>query len=273
MLTATQVGFGSAADELTGSAQLTWDDITRTLMMGEEDGTASIVGASASAASGFAGCAMGFYAGDGDGVGSGGDLTLTSGNGGDSGGGGLVYIAGGNGGSTEGSGGYVFIYGGSATSGQGGAAAVNGGGTADGDGGYAAVQGGQGGGTGLGGDAILGAGAAVGSGNGGAARVYGGYAAGASGAGGTATVRGGASLHGAGGDVNLVGGTGSTAAGRINLQSPAVLSSYAEGTEQSAPAAPPANGYRIYAVDNGAGKTQLMVIFSSGAAQQIAIQP
>ena len=46
-----------------------------------------------------------------------------------------------------------------------------------------------------------------------------------------------------------------------------------EGSEQTAPAAPAANGYRIYAQDNGAGKTQLMVLFASGAAQQIAIQP
>lgn len=48
---------------------------------------------------------------------------------------------------------------------------------------------------------------------------------------------------------------------------------YLGGTEQTAPAAPAANGFRIFAQDNGAGKTQLMVIFSSGAAQQIAIQP
>jgi len=51
------------------------------------------------------------------------------------------------------------------------------------------------------------------------------------------------------------------------------VGSYIEGTEQTAPAAPAANGYRIFAQDNGAGKTQLMVIFSSGAAQQLAIQP
>ena len=43
--------------------------------------------------------------------------------------------------------------------------------------------------------------------------------------------------------------------------------------EQTAPAAPAANSVRLYAVDNGAGKTQLMALFSSGAAQQIAIQP
>lgn len=48
---------------------------------------------------------------------------------------------------------------------------------------------------------------------------------------------------------------------------------YLEGVEMTAPAAPAANAGRIFFQDNGAGKTQLMVIFSSGAAQQLAIQP
>jgi hypothetical protein len=43
--------------------------------------------------------------------------------------------------------------------------------------------------------------------------------------------------------------------------------------EQTAPSAPSANQVNIYAVDNGAGKTQLMALFQSGAAQQIAIEP
>jgi hypothetical protein len=43
--------------------------------------------------------------------------------------------------------------------------------------------------------------------------------------------------------------------------------------ERADPAAPAANYVRIYAKDNGAGKTQLMAIFAAGAAQQIAIQP
>ena len=51
------------------------------------------------------------------------------------------------------------------------------------------------------------------------------------------------------------------------------VTSYISGVEQTAPAAPAANGYRIFAQDNGAGKTQLMVIFASGAAQQLAIEP
>lgn len=47
---------------------------------------------------------------------------------------------------------------------------------------------------------------------------------------------------------------------------------YFAGTEMTAPAAPSANGWRIYAVDNG-GKTELLALFASGAAQRIAIEP
>ena len=43
--------------------------------------------------------------------------------------------------------------------------------------------------------------------------------------------------------------------------------------ESAAPAAPAANCAVIYAQDNGAGKTQLMARFPTGAAQQIAIEP
>ena len=43
--------------------------------------------------------------------------------------------------------------------------------------------------------------------------------------------------------------------------------------EQTAPASPAANIVRIYAEDNGSGKTRLMAIFATGAAQQIAIEP
>jgi hypothetical protein len=43
-------------------------------------------------------------------------------------------------------------------------------------------------------------------------------------------------------------------------------------TEQTAPAAPAANKVRIYAVDSG-GKTALMALFPSGAAQQLSIEP
>ena len=45
------------------------------------------------------------------------------------------------------------------------------------------------------------------------------------------------------------------------------------GREISAPSAPAANQYILFAQDNGAGKTQLMVRFATGAAQQLAIEP
>jgi hypothetical protein len=46
-----------------------------------------------------------------------------------------------------------------------------------------------------------------------------------------------------------------------------------EMTEMTAPAAGGANTGRLYLQDNGAGKTQLMVKFNTGAAIQLAIQP
>jgi hypothetical protein len=64
-----------------------------------------------------------------------------------------------------------------------------------------------------------------------------------------------------------------TGSGLLMFATNPVLAGYLAGVEQAAPAAPAANGYRIFAQDNGAGKTQLMVIFASGAAQQIAIEP
>lgn len=48
---------------------------------------------------------------------------------------------------------------------------------------------------------------------------------------------------------------------------------YSDMGEITAPAAPGANTARIFVQDNGAGKTQLMVIFPTGAAQQLAIEP
>lgn len=46
-----------------------------------------------------------------------------------------------------------------------------------------------------------------------------------------------------------------------------------ECIEQAAPSAPSTDRVRIYAEDNGAGKTRLMAKFATGAAQQIAIEP
>jgi hypothetical protein len=48
---------------------------------------------------------------------------------------------------------------------------------------------------------------------------------------------------------------------------------FIEYTEMTAPAAGAANTARVYAEDNGAGKTRLMAIFNTGAAQQLAIEP
>ena len=43
--------------------------------------------------------------------------------------------------------------------------------------------------------------------------------------------------------------------------------------EMAAPAAPAANGVRLFSRDNGSGKTQLCCVFASGAVQVIATQP
>lgn len=48
---------------------------------------------------------------------------------------------------------------------------------------------------------------------------------------------------------------------------------YLEFTEMTAPAAPAANKARLFTEDNGAGKTRLVVIFPTGAAQVIATEP
>ena len=48
---------------------------------------------------------------------------------------------------------------------------------------------------------------------------------------------------------------------------------YQEVTEMTAPSAPATNSVRIYAEDNGSGKTRLMALFATGVAQQIAIEP
>lgn len=48
---------------------------------------------------------------------------------------------------------------------------------------------------------------------------------------------------------------------------------YIELPEITAPGAPGSNRVRIYAVDNGSAKTQLMAIFPTGAAQELEIEP
>ena len=61
--------------------------------------------------------------------------------------------------------------------------------------------------------------------------------------------------------------------GATTLTGAVTTANFIAGAEMTAPAAPAANGYKIYAEDNGAGKTRLMVLFATGAAQQIAIEP
>ena len=74
------------------------------------------------------------------------------------------------------------------------------------------------------------------------------------------------------GTVGLLGMTDGTTT-QLSVTGSISATDFIAGAEQTAPSAPAANGYRIFAQDNGAGKTQLMVIFATGAAQQIAIEP
>ena len=53
----------------------------------------------------------------------------------------------------------------------------------------------------------------------------------------------------------------------------AVISGYIGGAQISDPAAPASNSGRLYFRDNGAGKTQLVVRFPTGAVQVIATEP
>jgi len=72
--------------------------------------------------------------------------------------------------------------------------------------------------------------------------------------------------------ISLSGDDGSTQTLRVTAGATSITG-YIQGTEMTAPAAGAANTGRVFFQDNGAGKTQMMVIFASGAAQQIAIQP
>lgn len=71
--------------------------------------------------------------------------------------------------------------------------------------------------------------------------------------------------------VNPGAGNGGAADGGV-LVGPA-LPCYMELYEMTAPAVAATNGARLFAVDNGAGKTVLKVQFQSGAAQTIATEP
>lgn len=63
------------------------------------------------------------------------------------------------------------------------------------------------------------------------------------------------------------------AAGIIGVRNGTTGGAALSFVEQTAPSAPASNGVYIYAEDNGSGKTRLMALFPSGAAQQIAIEP
>jgi hypothetical protein len=66
---------------------------------------------------------------------------------------------------------------------------------------------------------------------------------------------------------------GGTQWANIDNSGLSIVGRYIQLTEQTAPAAPAANGVRIFAEDDGAGKTRLMARFATGAAVQIAIEP
>ncbi len=70
---------------------------------------------------------------------------------------------------------------------------------------------------------------------------------------------------------------GSTGSVGIKTSTPDTRLDIAAGAlsmaEMTAPGSGAVNTVRIYAEDNGAGKTRLMAIFNTGAAQQVAIQP
>lgn len=65
----------------------------------------------------------------------------------------------------------------------------------------------------------------------------------------------------------------STASNIVRWLDPSAVGTAHLMFEMTAPAAPAANTMHLWVQDNGAGKTQLMVRFGSGAAIQIAIEP
>jgi hypothetical protein len=67
---------------------------------------------------------------------------------------------------------------------------------------------------------------------------------------------------------------GSTAYAIQSLSlSPSLFSGAIQIKEQAEPFSAPANSLYLYAIDNGSGKTKLMVKFPSGSAVQLAIEP
>jgi hypothetical protein len=75
------------------------------------------------------------------------------------------------------------------------------------------------------------------------------------------------------GDPIIFRGAGGAESARIDATAFDLATAYMELDEITAPGGGAANTARLYAVDNGAGKTQLVVVFSTGAAQVLATQP
>lgn len=59
----------------------------------------------------------------------------------------------------------------------------------------------------------------------------------------------------------------------ISVLGTPVFYSYIDMPEQSTPSAPGTNTGRLFCRDNGSGKTQLCIIFNTGAVQVISTQP
>jgi hypothetical protein len=68
-------------------------------------------------------------------------------------------------------------------------------------------------------------------------------------------------------------GIARAAAGVVRINNASTGGGAMQLTEMTAPAAPATDNVRIYAEDDGSGKTRLMARFATGAAVQIAIEP
>lgn len=244
----------------------------------------------------------------GSGTSAGGAVSITSGIGG-SAGSGVVTVASGDGSASAATSGAVTLKSGDA--GSAGAVTIgvvtvkagsglSSGGTFSSNGGATNIQSGDGGTNGVGSNQPGSGGAlSVAAGRGGHLSASGAAKAGtggalsvSAGAGGNNTAGSSTRNGGDGGALTLssgAAGTGATANGtvgaiiikigatevaRFDTDSALKLAAiFQQFTEMTAPASPATNDVRVYAQDNGAGKTQLMALFATGAAQQIAIEP
>ena len=75
------------------------------------------------------------------------------------------------------------------------------------------------------------------------------------------------------GGVAFNASAGFTANTSASILSPLTLSSYLALTQIAAPSAPTGTVARVYAVDSGASKNRVAVIFDTGAAQTVATEP